>query len=63
MGCSVVALKVATLEELQKTAVIQKLSVGAGGKRTLSPKEQSPSKRKFWETMPSYDGEDKERVQ
>ena len=35
----VVALKVATLEGTSETAVIHKISVGAGGKHTLSPEE------------------------
>ena len=36
MDCSVVALKVATLEG---TSDVHKISVGAGGKHTLSPEK------------------------
>ena len=40
MGCSIFALKIALcLNGPRITAVIRKISVGAGGKHTLSPEE------------------------
>ena len=37
------------------TAVIHKISVGAGGKHTLSPEEILHRGVKFWETMLTID--------
>ena len=71
MGCSIVALKVATLV----TAVIHKISFGAGGKNTLSPEESFRGSVSFGELRSHaidcareyachYGGEDnKERIQ
>ena len=39
MGCSIVALKVATLKGPRMTTIIHKTSVGTGGKHTLSREE------------------------
>ena len=44
------------------TAVIHKLSVGAGGKHTLSPKESLRQSVSFGKLC-HYSGEDKECVQ
>ena len=37
------------------TAVIHKISVGAGGKHTLLPEESLRRSVKFWETMLAID--------
>ena len=39
MGCSIVALKVATLEGTSDDSCHHKISVGVGRKHTLSPEE------------------------